>query len=287
MVEYTEREILSTLVGNNTGAPGGAWRRGWTVSTPVLEIVDLHVEIDHKPILKNFSLTIRGGEVHAVMGPNGTGKTSLAQTLMGHPRYTVTAGRILLDGEDVLAMRTDQRSRAGLFLAMQYPSEISGVTTANFLRTAINARRGEGNQIPLKEFRDRLDQAMKFLDMDPKFANRYVNEGFSGGEKKRNEILQMLMLEPRIAILDEIDSGLDIDAIKVVARGVDSLRGPQFGALLITHYARLLTYVRPDQVHIMVDGRIVKSGDATLADELDKKGYDWVRSAFMQDSGVR
>lgn len=257
------------------------------MSTPVLEITDLHVEIDHKPILKNFSLTIRGGEVHAVMGPNGTGKTSLAQTLMGHPRYTVTGGRILLDGEDVLAMRTDQRSRAGLFLAMQYPSEISGVTTANFLRTAINARRGEGNQIPLKEFRDRLDHAMKFLDMDPKFANRYVNEGFSGGEKKRNEILQMLMLEPRIAILDEIDSGLDIDAIKVVARGVDSLRGPQFGALLITHYARLLTYVRPDRVHIMVDGRIVKSGDATLADELDKKGYDWVRNAFMQPSEVR
>ncbi|WP_430626268.1 Fe-S cluster assembly ATPase SufC [Sulfobacillus thermotolerans] len=168
--------------------------------------------------------------VHAVMGPNGTGKTSLAQTLMGHPNYTVPQGQILLDGEDVLAMKTDARARAGLFLAMQYPSEISGVTTANFLRTAINARRGEGNQIPLKEFRDKLDAAMKFLEMDTKFANRYLNEGFSGGEKKRNEILQMMMLEPRIAILDEIDSGLDIDAIKVVSKGVNSLAGPNFGA---------------------------------------------------------
>jgi Fe-S cluster assembly ATP-binding protein len=251
------------------------------MSTPILEIKDLHVEIDHKPILNGVNLTVKGGEIHAVMGPNGTGKTSLAQTLMGHPHYTVTQGEVLLDGQDVLAMKTDVRARAGLFLAMQYPSEISGVTTANFLRTAINARRGEGQQIPLKEFRDKLDATMKFLEMDPKFSNRYLNEGFSGGEKKRNEILQMLMLEPRIAILDEIDSGLDIDAIKVVAKGVNSLAGSNFGVLLITHYQRILSYVKPDVVHIMIDGRIVKSGDYHLAEELESRGYEWVRTALL------
>lgn len=248
------------------------------MSTPVLEISNLRIRIDDKPILDGLTVTIKGGEIHAIMGPNGTGKTSLAQTLMGHPRYTVTDGTVTLDGEAVLTLRPDQRARLGLFLAMQYPSEISGVTTANFLRAAMNAQRGEGNNISLKEFRDQLDQVMKFLDMDPKFANRYLNEGFSGGEKKRNEILQMLMLKPRIAILDEIDSGLDIDAIKVVAKGVNSLKGPDFGALIITHYQRILDYVRPDFVHIMVDGRIVKSGTAELAEELDKKGYEWVRT---------
>lgn len=248
------------------------------MAAPVLEISNLHIQIDDKPILSGLSLTVRGGEIHAIMGPNGTGKTSLAQTLMGHPRYTVSAGSVLLDGEDVLSMKPDQRARKGLFLAMQYPSEISGVTTANFLRAAINARREDGSSIPLKEFRDQLDQVMQFLEMDPKFANRYLNEGFSGGEKKRNEILQMLMLKPRIAVLDEIDSGLDIDAIKVVAKGVSSLKSPEFGALVITHYQRILDYVRPDFVHIMVDGRIVKSGTADLAEELDKKGYEWVRS---------
>jgi len=247
------------------------------MTTPVLEIHNLHLAIDGKPILKGLSLTIRGGEIHAIMGPNGTGKTSLSQALMGHPRYQVTEGQVLLDGEDVLAMKPDQRARKGLFLAMQYPSEISGVTTANFLRAAINARRDEKHPIPLKEFRDRLDEVMRFLEMDPKFANRYLNEGFSGGEKKRNEIVQMLMLQPRIAILDEIDSGLDIDAIKVVAKGVNSLIGPEFGALIITHYQRILSYVKPDYVHIMFDGRIVKSGDARLAEELEQKGYDWIR----------
>lgn len=255
------------------------------MSKPVLEISDLRIQIEDKPILQGLNLTVNGGEIHAVMGPNGTGKTSLAQTLMGHPRYTVTTGSVRLDGEDVLAMKPDERARLGLFLAMQYPSEISGVTTANFLRAAINARRGEGNNISLKEFRDELDRVMKFLDMDPKFANRYLNEGFSGGEKKRNEILQMLMLKPRIAILDEIDSGLDIDAIKVVAKGLNSLKGPDFGALIITHYQRILDYVRPDFVHIMVDGRIVKSGDAELALELDKKGYEWVRSELAHSGG--
>jgi Fe-S cluster assembly ATP-binding protein len=211
------------------------------------------------------------------MGPNGTGKTSLAQSLLGHPRYQVVSGQVLFNGEDVLAMKPDQRARAGLFLAMQYPSEISGVTTANFLRAAINARRPESQPISLKEFRDQLDEVMRFLEMDPKFANRYLNEGFSGGEKKRNEIVQMLMLRPKIAILDEIDSGLDIDAIKVVAKGVNTLIGPDFGALIITHYQRILSYVKPDWVHVMFDGRIVKSGDAQLAEELEQKGYDWIR----------
>ncbi len=250
------------------------------MSTPILAIKNLHVEIEGKPILKGLTLTVKGGEVHAIMGPNGTGKTSLAQTLMGHPHYTVTSGQVTLDGQDVLAMRTDQRARAGLFLAMQYPSEISGVTTANFLRTAINSLRGEGHQIPLKEFRDRLDETMQFLEMDPKFSNRYLNEGFSGGEKKRNEILQMLMLRPRIAVLDEIDSGLDIDAIKVVAKGVQSLNGPEFGSLVITHYQRILSYLKPDFVHIMMDGRVVKSGDYQLAEELESKGYEWVRAEY-------
>ncbi len=254
------------------------------MSTPVLEVSDLRMQIEQKTILNGLTVTVKGGEIHAIMGPNGTGKTSLAQTLMGHPRYTVTGGTVRLDGQDVLALRPDERARLGLFLAMQYPSEISGVTTANFLRAAINAKRGEGNNIGLKAFRDELDRVMAFLDMDPTSANRYLNEGFSGGEKKRNEILQMLMLHPRVAILDEIDSGLDIDAIKVVAKGVNSLKGPDFGALIITHYQRILDYVHPDFVHIMVDGRIVKSGTAELALELDKKGYEWVRTELAHQS---
>ncbi len=254
------------------------------MSTPVLEISDLHMRIEEKQILKGLTLTIKGGEIHAVMGPNGTGKTSLAQCLMGHPRYQITGGSVRLDGEDMLTMKPDERARHGLFLAMQYPSEISGVTTANFLRAAINARREDGTSISLKAFRDQLDEVMGFLDMDPKFANRYLNEGFSGGEKKRNEILQMLMLKPRIAILDEIDSGLDIDAIKVVSKGVNSLKGPDFGSLIITHYQRILDYVHPDFVHIMVDGTIVKSGGPELALELDKKGYEWVRTELAQST---
>ncbi len=255
------------------------------MATPVLVVDDLHVAVDGKEILKGVNLTVHGNEVHAVMGPNGTGKTSLAQTLMGHPRYVVTQGQITLDGQDLLAMRVDQRARAGLFLAMQYPSEISGVTTANFLRTAINARR-QGNAVGLKVFRDELEEAMDLLQMDHQFANRYVNEGFSGGEKKRNELLQLLLLKPRIAILDEIDSGLDIDAVKVVAQGLKSMVGPEFGALVITHYQRILNYVRPQFVHIMVDGRIVKSGDYHLAEELDAKGYDWVRAAETISGGA-
>jgi Fe-S cluster assembly ATP-binding protein len=247
------------------------------MGVPELSIDDLHVSVDGVPVLKGLSLVIRGGEVHAVMGPNGTGKSTLAQTLLGHPRYVVTKGSVTLDGQDVLALKTHQRARLGLFLAMQYPYEVSGVTTANFLRTAINSRRPEGDPIRLKDFRDELDAAMDLLQIDRNFANRYLNEGFSGGEKKRNEILQMLMLKPRIAVLDEIDSGLDIDAVRIVAQGVSASRGPGMGVLLITHYQRILNYITPDYVHIMVDGRVVRSGGPELARELDEKGYDWVR----------
>lgn len=248
------------------------------MSVPVLEIRDLHVRVDTQEVLRGLNLTIRGGEVHAVMGPNGAGKSTLAQTLMGHPRYTVVQGSITLDGQDLLALKTDARSRAGLFLAMQYPNEISGVTTANFLRTALNARRSDKDPIRLKDFRDQLDERMARLHIDRNFANRYLNEGFSGGEKKRNEILQMLMLNPRMAILDEIDSGLDIDAMRIVAEGVESMRGPELGVLIITHYQRILNYIRPDLVHIIVDGQIVRSGDRGLAEELESKGYEWIKA---------
>jgi Fe-S cluster assembly ATP-binding protein len=251
------------------------------MAAPELVIRNLHVAVDDKPVLKGLSLTIRGGEVHAVMGPNGTGKSTLAQTIMGHPRYHVSAGSITLDGQDVLAMKTDARARAGLFLAMQYPHEVSGVTTANFLRTALNARRDEKNPVRLKEYRDELDRAMELLAMDKSFANRYLNEGFSGGEKKRNEILQMLMLKPRIAVLDEIDSGLDIDAVRIVAQGVEALRGPDLGMLLITHYQRILNYVKPDQVHIVFDGRVVRSGGPELAEVLEQRGYEWIREELV------
>ncbi len=248
---------------------------------PELAINNLHVAVDGKPVLKGLTLTVRGGEVHAVMGPNGTGKSTLAQTIMGHPRYQVTGGSITLDGRDVLAMKTDARARAGLFLAMQYPNEVSGVTTANFLRTALNARRDAKDPVRLKEFRDELDHAMDVLSIDHGFANRYLNEGFSGGEKKRNEILQMLLLKPRIAVLDEIDSGLDIDAVRIVAEGVDASRGPELGLLLITHYQRILNYVTPDRVHIVYDGRVVMSGGPELAETLESRGYEWVREELV------
>jgi Fe-S cluster assembly ATP-binding protein len=247
------------------------------MAAPELVIDNLHVSVDGTPVLKGLSLTVRGGEVHAVMGPNGTGKSTLAQTLMGHPRYVVTGGRVTLDGQDVLALKTHQRSRLGLFLAMQYPYEVSGVTTANFLRTALNSRRPETEPIRLKDFRDELDRAMDVLHIDHSFANRYLNEGFSGGEKKRNEILQMMLLQPRIAILDEIDSGLDIDAVRIVSEGVEAMRAPELGMLLITHYQRILNYVTPDIVHIMFDGRVVRSGGPELAAELEQRGYEWIR----------
>ncbi|MHA6259993.1 Fe-S cluster assembly ATPase SufC [Sporosarcina sp. CAU 1771] len=241
-----------------------------------LEIKGLHVEIEGKEILKGVDLTINTNEIHAIMGPNGTGKSTLAQAIMGHPRYEVTAGTITLDGEDVLEMEVDERAKAGLFLAMQYPSEVTGVTNADFLRSAINAKRGEGNEVPLMGFIRDLDAKMATLEMHEDMATRYLNEGFSGGEKKRNEILQLMMLQPKFAVLDEIDSGLDIDALKVVAKGINEMRGEGFGCLIITHYQRLLDYITPDHVHVMIQGKVVQSGGAELAHKLEAQGYDWI-----------
>lgn len=245
-----------------------------------LTVKDLHVSIDGKEILKGVNLEVKGGEIHAIMGPNGTGKSTLSSAIMGHPKYEVTEGSIIIDGEDVLEMEVDERAQAGLFLAMQYPSEISGVTNADFLRSAINARREEGDEISLMKFIRTLDKNMEFLEMDPEMAQRYLNEGFSGGEKKRNEILQLMMLEPKFAILDEIDSGLDIDALKVVSKGINEMRGEEFGALMITHYQRLLNYITPDKVHVMYGGKVVKSGGPELAKRLEEEGYEWVKEEF-------
>ncbi|EAC3359678.1 Fe-S cluster assembly ATPase SufC [Listeria monocytogenes] len=242
-----------------------------------LKIQDLHVEIEGKEILKGVNLEISTGEIHAIMGPNGTGKSTLSSAIMGHPKYEVTQGTITLDGEDVLEMEVDERARAGLFLAMQYPSEISGVTNAEFIRAAINSRREEGDEISVMQFIRKLDAKMDILDMDEEMAERYLNEGFSGGEKKRNEILQLLMIEPKLAILDEIDSGLDIDALKVVSKGVNEMRGEGFGCLIITHYQRLLNYITPDFVHVMMQGKVVKEGGPELAKRLEAEGYDWIK----------
>ncbi|MCD8914227.1 MULTISPECIES: Fe-S cluster assembly ATPase SufC [Staphylococcus] len=247
-----------------------------------LEIKDLHVSIEDKEILKGVNLTINTGEIHAVMGPNGTGKSTLSAAIMGHPAFTVTKGEVLLDGENVLELDVDERAKAGLFLAMQYPSEITGVTNADFMRSAINAKREEGKEINLMQFIKKLDKEMEFLDMDPNMAQRYLNEGFSGGEKKRNEILQLMMLQPKFAILDEIDSGLDIDALKVVSKGINEMRGDDFGSLIITHYQRLLNYITPDFVHVMYNGKIVKTGDAELAKRLENEGYEWVKEEFSE-----
>ncbi|MBS4190663.1 Fe-S cluster assembly ATPase SufC [Bacillus sp. FJAT-49705] len=252
-----------------------------------LSINDLHVEIEGKEILKGVNLEIKGGEIHAIMGPNGTGKSTLSSAIMGHPKYEVTKGSVTLDGDDVLEMEVDERARAGLFLAMQYPSEISGVTNADFLRSAINSRQEEGNEISLMKFIRKMDSKMEFLEMDQDMAQRYLNEGFSGGEKKRNEILQLMMLEPKIAILDEIDSGLDIDALKVVSKGINDMRGEDFGCLIITHYQRLLNYITPDYVHVMMQGRIVKSGGPELAQRLESEGYDWIKKELgIEDETV-
>lgn len=247
------------------------------MSAPNLKIEDLHVAIEEKEIVKGFNLEINGGEIHAVMGPNGAGKSTVASAIMGHPHYEVTQGKVWYDGQNLFDLEVDERAKSGLYLAMQYPSEISGVTNADFLRSAINARRGEGNEINLMKFINKLDEKMELLDIDQEFAQRYVNEGFSGGEKKRNEILQLLMLDPDVAILDEIDSGLDIDALKVVSKGVNAMRSSEFGCLIITHYQRLLNYITPDFVHVMIQGRIVKSGGPDLAKRLEEEGYDWVR----------
>ena len=242
-----------------------------------LTIQDLHISTGDQEIIRGLSLSVPKGEVHAIMGPNGSGKSTLAKVMAGHPDYVVTSGTVLMDGENVLDLEPDERARKGLFMAFQYPSEIPGVTIANFLRAAVQARLPEGEELEATDYYAKLYKEMDLLEMDRSFTSRSVNEGFSGGEKKRMEILQMAMLDPKYAVLDETDSGLDIDALKVVARGVNALRGPNIGVLLITHYQRLLNYIVPDHVHVMVQGRIVRSGGKELALELEEKGYDWVK----------
>jgi len=255
-----------------------------------LEIRDLHVAVEGKPILKGVNLIVRQGEIHALMGPNGTGKSTLANTLMGHPFYQVTAGQILFKGRDLVGMPADERSRLGLFLAFQYPVAIPGVTVANFLRNAINARRKTENPadkgVPIPAFRKLMVEKMDQLQMDHSFGGRYLNDGFSGGEKKRAEILQMAVLKPEIAVLDETDSGLDIDALRVVSEGVNALRGPDLGVLLITHYQRILNYVKPDVVHVMMDGRIVESGGPELAFSLEERGYEWIKEKVENEAAA-
>ncbi len=249
-----------------------------------LVIKNLHVNIEDKEILKGVDLSIKQGEIHAIMGPNGTGKSTLAYTLMGHPSYEVTSGEAWFKDKNVLELAPDERSRLGIFLAFQYPVAIPGVTVANFLRTALNARRkaenSEDKGMPIPEFRTMLKEQMSLLKMDHNVAGRYLNDGFSGGEKKRAEILQMATLRPEIAILDETDSGLDIDALRIVADGVNALMGSDMGVLVITHYQRLLNYIKPDYVHIMLDGKIVESGGPDLALHLEDQGYDWVREKY-------
>jgi Fe-S cluster assembly ATP-binding protein len=251
-----------------------------------LVVRNLQVSIDNKEIIKGLDLTVRQGEVHALMGPNGTGKSTLAYSLMGHPNYTVTDGEVIFKGQNILELEPDERARMGLFLAFQYPVAIPGVTVANFLRASINARRRAENPedkgISIPEFRKTLREHMDRLKMDMNFASRYLNDGFSGGEKKRAEILQMAALRPEIAILDETDSGLDIDALRIVSEGVNSLRGPELGVLVITHYQRILNYIKPDFVHVMLAGKIVESGGADLALHLEEHGYDWVREKYAE-----
>jgi Fe-S cluster assembly ATP-binding protein len=247
-----------------------------------LEIKNLHVSIGDKEIVKGLSLTVKTGEVHAIMGPNGTGKSTLSKAIAGHPDYTITSGEVLIDGKSILGIEPDERARAGLFLAFQYPSEIPGVSIANFIRAALQAKLGEGEELDATAYYKRLYQKMDMLQIDRKFTSRAVNDGFSGGEKKRCEILQMAMLEPRFAMMDETDSGLDIDALRIVSEGVNQLKGDSLGIVMITHYQRLLNYIVPDFVHVMWDGRIVKSGDKSLALELEAKGYDWVKKEFIK-----
>ena len=248
------------------------------MSDKTLEIRNLHARIvDGEAILKGVDLVVPRGEVHALMGPNGSGKSTLAKVIAGDPQYEITEGDILLEGQSILEMEPDERAREGLYLAFQYPVEVPGVSIANFLRLALNARREEGDEIGVMEFYQKLQRAVKELNWDESIIERNLHEGFSGGEKKRSEILQLLVLEPRYAILDETDSGLDVDALKVVSQGVNAARGPDFGALVITHYQRLLNYIVPDRVHVMVGGKVIRSGPKELAMELDAKGYEWVR----------
>ncbi|MBD3422256.1 MAG: Fe-S cluster assembly ATPase SufC [Chitinivibrionales bacterium] len=245
-----------------------------------LEIRNLHANIDGKPILQGLDLTLQSGEVHALMGPNGSGKSTLANVLMGHPAYEVTNGEVVLDGKDVLELDTNERAGAGLFLAFQYPVEVAGITVGKFLKRALEARLEKGDKIDVSAFIKHLRAQMVFLDMEQAFINRYLNHGFSGGEKKRMEILQMLMIKPSFAILDETDSGLDIDALKIVAKGVNKMRGPKFGSLVITHYQRILNHIHPDHVHIMYQGRVVESGGNELVEELERNGYENIKGKF-------
>jgi len=252
-----------------------------------LKIENLHAKVEGKEILKGVNLEIKGGETHAIMGPNGTGKSTLASVIMGHPRYEVTEGSILLDGEDVLAMDTDERARLGLFLAMQSPAEVPGVTNSDFIKTAMQSRLEEGQNLSLFKFIREYDKAVEALKMNSDLPHRYLNDGFSGGEKKRNEILQMKMLKPSIAILDEIDSGLDVDALKVVGDNVTAMKSDDLGLLLITHYQRLLDYISADYVHVMMQGRVVKSGDTELMKRIDQEGYDWIKEELgIEDERV-
>ncbi|MEK7692858.1 MAG: Fe-S cluster assembly ATPase SufC [Chloroflexota bacterium] len=244
----------------------------------LLKISGLKVAVDGKQILNGVDLTVHRGEVHAIMGPNGSGKSTLANALMGHPRYEITEGTVLFKGENILGLAPDKRAQAGMFLAFQYPTSIPGVTMVNFLRQAMKAVRGQ--DVPVREFREKLLATMKLLKMDEQFARRYVNEGFSGGEKKRAEILQMGILDPDLAIMDETDSGLDIDALRTVAEGINALTSPKLGIVLITHYQRLLNYITPQFVHILYQGRIIQSGGAELALQLEEQGYDPVIAQF-------
>jgi len=249
-----------------------------------LVIQDLHVNVEGREILKGLNLTVPTGEVHALMGPNGSGKSTLAYTLMGHPKYEVTQGQVLFKGEDVLEWEPDERARRGIFLAFQYPTAIPGVSMGNFLRLSLKSKRGA--DVPMSEFRKLVQEKMKLLKMDISFLSRYVNDGFSGGEKKRAEILQMALLEPQIAIMDETDSGLDIDALRIVSEGVNAQRSQDLGVLVITHYQRILNYIKADYVHVMVDGRIVRSGTGELVQQLEERGYDWIIEEALNPQGV-
>jgi len=252
--------------------------------TAELVIQDLHVSVEGREILKGVNLTVPTGEVHALMGPNGSGKSTLAYTLMGHPKYEVTQGQVLFKGEDILDLEPDERARRGVFLAFQYPTAIPGVSLGNFLRMSLKSVRGA--DMPILEFRKLAKEKMALLKMDDSFFGRYVNDGFSGGEKKRAEILQMALLQPQIAIMDETDSGLDIDALRTVSEGVNAIRGPQMGILIITHYQRILNYITPDYVHVLVDGRIVRSGQQDLVEALEARGYDWIINEALNPQGV-